>query len=127
MTPITSDKIIKAVLEQLNFNEQGLIPAIAQDVHSKEILMMAWQNKEAVTASLQEGAGIYYSRSRKKLWRKGESSGHLQKLISYRFDCDKDCVVMLVEQTGPACHTNRRSCFFYEVQKNNIEIIIDHG
>ena len=122
--PVT---IIDQVIDKLTFNEQGLIPAIAQDIHSKDILMMAWQNAEAVRASLTEGAGIYYSRSRQALWRKGESSGHLQKLISYRFDCDMDCVIMFVEQTGPACHTNRRSCFFYEVQPQGIEIILDYA
>lgn len=124
MFPI-SDSIINTLLGQLKFNADGLIPAIAQDVHSKEILMMAWQNPEAIRASLTEGAGIYYSRSRQALWRKGEISGHLQKLVSFRFDCDQDAIVMLVEQTGPACHTKRRSCFYNEVQTNNIEIIID--
>ena len=86
---------------------------------------MAWQNKDAIRATLKEQVGVYYSRSRQTLWRKGDTSGHHQKLISFRFDCDKDCVVMLVQQTGYACHTNRRSCFYHEVKPNSIDIIID--
>ncbi|MFT6072192.1 MAG: phosphoribosyl-AMP cyclohydrolase [Alphaproteobacteria bacterium] len=123
--PQISPDTINAVLEQLKFNADGLVPAIAQDADSLEILMMAWQNKEAVRASLTEQAGIYFSRSRQQLWRKGESSGNMQQLIAYRFDCDKDCVVMLVKQTGAACHTNRRTCFFNEVQSDKISIIFE--
>jgi phosphoribosyl-AMP cyclohydrolase len=122
-----SDTLIDTVLGQLRFNEQGLIPAIAQDVGTLEVLMMAWQNADAVRATLTEGIGVYYSRSRQSLWRKGETSGHTQKLIAFRFDCDKDCVIMLVEQTGAACHTNRRSCFYHEVKHNTIDIILDNA
>lgn len=122
-----SDTLIETVLGQLRFNEQGLIPAIAQDAGTLEVLMMAWQNADAVRATLTEGIGIYYSRSRQSLWRKGETSGHTQKLVAFRFDCDKDCVIMLVEQTGVACHTNRRSCFYHEVKNNTIDIIIDNA
>jgi phosphoribosyl-AMP cyclohydrolase len=124
---IISDIIIDTVLEQLHFNEQGLIPAIAQDANTLEILMMAWQNRDAVRATLREQIGVYYSRSRQALWRKGETSGHTQKLVAFRFDCDKDCVVMLVNQTGSACHTNRRSCFYTQVTPSGTEIIIDNA
>ncbi len=119
--------LIDTILEQLHFNEQGLIPAIAQDAHTLEVLMMAWQNSDAIRATLTEQIGVYYSRSRQSLWRKGETSGHTQKLIAFRFDCDKDCIIMLVEQTGKACHTNRRSCFYHQVTHNGIEIIYDNA
>lgn len=122
-----SDTLIDTVIEQLHFNEQGLIPAIAQDANSLEVLMMAWQNADAIRATLREQIGVYYSRSRQSLWRKGETSGHTQKLVAFRFDCDKDCVVMMVEQTGAACHTNRRSCFYTQVTANGIEIILDNA
>ncbi len=122
-----SDTLIETVLGQLRFNEQGLIPAIAQDANTLEVLMMAWQNADAVRATLREHIGVYYSRSRQSLWRKGETSGHTQKLVAFRFDCDKDCVIMLVEQTGTACHTNRRSCFYHEVKDNTIDIILDNA
>lgn len=124
MTTI-SDDVIDSVLEQLHFNEQGLIPAIAQDAESMEILMMAWQNKDAIRATLKEQMGVYYSRSRQSLWRKGDTSGHIQKLVAFRFDCDKDCVMMLVKQTGCACHTNRRTCFYHQVTDTGIDIIVD--
>jgi len=117
------NSVIDTLIDQLTFNSDGLIPAIAQDADSLEILMMAWQNKEAIRASLTENAGIYYSRSRQKLWRKGETSGNMQQLIAMRFDCDKDCILMLVKQVGAACHTNRRNCFYHEVHEHGIEII----
>jgi phosphoribosyl-AMP cyclohydrolase len=96
-----------------------------KDFDTLEVLMMAWQNKDAIRASLTEQAGIYFSRSRQKLWRKGETSGNMQRLISFRFDCDKDCILMLVKQTGPACHTNRKNCFYNEVQSDGVHIIFD--
>ena len=100
----------------LVYNDAGLIPAIAQDAASGEVLMMAWMNAEAVTKTLETGRVTYWSRSRKAFWVKGESSGHVQELIAFRVDCDRDCVLVSVNQTGPACHTNRRSCFYTEVQ-----------
>lgn len=118
-----SEKIINELLERLNFNEDGLIPAIAQDIHSKDVLMMAWMNKDSITATLLEGYAIYWSRSRQKLWRKGETSGHLSKLVSFRYDCDADTILLLIEQTGPACHTNRPNCFYNEVKENEIIIL----
>ena len=98
-------------VEELAFNRDGLIPAIAQDANSKEVLMMAWMNAEAVKLTLQTGRVTYWSRSRQAMWVKGETSGHIQKLVEFRIDCDRDCLLLLIDQTGPACHTNRRSCF----------------
>ncbi|WP_372886777.1 phosphoribosyl-AMP cyclohydrolase [Shimia sp.] len=101
---------------ELKFNEAGLIPAIAQDADSHEVLMMAWMNADAIARTLASGRVTYWSRSRQAFWVKGESSGHHQELVDFRFDCDKDCLLVLVRQTGPACHTNRRSCFFSAVR-----------
>lgn len=100
----------------LSYNEAGLIPAIAQDADSGEVLMMAWMNAESVARTLETGRVTYWSRSRQSFWVKGESSGHLQELVELRVDCDRDCLLVLVNQTGPACHTNRRSCFYTAVR-----------
>ncbi|MDP0928801.1 phosphoribosyl-AMP cyclohydrolase [Paracoccus onubensis] len=101
----------------LKYDVNGLIPAIAQDAESHEVLMMAWMNAEAVAQTLQTGRVTYWSRSRKSFWIKGESSGHVQELVELRVDCDRDCLLVLVRQTGPACHTNRRSCFYTAVRE----------
>lgn len=98
--------------ETLRFNEAGQIPAIAQDHASGEVLMMAWMNAASLAETLETGRVVYWSRSRAALWRKGETSGHVQRLVELRVDCDRDCLLLLVEQTGPACHTNRRTCFY---------------
>ncbi len=98
--------------QSLRFDAQGLIPAIAQDARSGEVLMLAWMNAEAVRRTLETGRVTYWSRSRAAFWVKGETSGHTQKLVEMRLDCDRDCLLLLIEQVGPACHTNRRSCFF---------------
>lgn len=100
----------------LKYNEAGLIPAIAQDATSGEVLMMAWMNVEAVEKTLETGRVTYWSRSRQSFWIKGESSGHVQELVEFRFDCDRDCLLMRVNQTGAACHTNRRTCFYTAVE-----------
>lgn len=100
----------------LVYNDAGLIPAIAQDAVSGEVLMMAWMTAEAVAKTLETGRVTYWSRSRQAFWVKGESSGHVQELVALRVDCDRDCLLVTVNQTGPACHTNRRSCFYTEVQ-----------
>lgn len=106
------DDIAKAAA-QVNWNDQGLVPAIAQDWRSGEVLMLAWMNREALELTLREGRAIYWSRSRGALWRKGESSGHVQQLKELRLDCDADAVLMKVDQVGDiACHTGRRSCFY---------------
>jgi phosphoribosyl-AMP cyclohydrolase len=96
----------------LIYNDAGLIPVIAQDDGTGEVLMMAWMNAAALTRTLETGRVTYWSRSRQSFWVKGESSGHLQELIDLRVDCDRDCLLVRVRQTGPACHTNRRSCFY---------------
>ncbi|WP_371223979.1 phosphoribosyl-AMP cyclohydrolase [Roseovarius sp. 2305UL8-3] len=102
--------------DSLTYDDRGLIPAIAQDHATGEVLMMAWMNAEAVTRTLETGRVTYWSRSRQAFWIKGETSGHVQKLIEMRVDCDRDCLLMRIEQTGAACHTNRRSCFYTGIQ-----------
>ncbi len=115
-----SSDVIASVLDQLAFNEAGLIPAIAQQHDTGEVLMVAWMNRDAVAETLETGTVCYWSRSRGKLWRKGESSGQTQKLIEFRWDCDNDTVLLHVDQTGVACHTGRRNCFFYAVRDGEI-------
>jgi phosphoribosyl-AMP cyclohydrolase len=100
----------------LVYDARGLIPAIAQDHASGEVLMMAWMNAEAVARTLESGRVTYWSRSRAAFWVKGETSGHVQRLVELRVDCDRDCLLVLVEQAGPACHTNRRTCFYTGVR-----------
>jgi phosphoribosyl-AMP cyclohydrolase len=100
----------------LLFNEAGLVPVIAQDDVSGEVLMMAWMNVDALKRTLDTGRVTYWSRSRQAFWIKGESSGHVQELVDLRVDCDRDCLLVRVRQTGPACHTNRRSCFYTAVR-----------
>ena len=101
----------------LKYDANGLIPAIAQDHASGDVLMLAWMNAEAVAQTLATGRVTYWSRSRAAFWVKGETSGHVQKLVEMRVDCDRDCLLVLVDQTGPACHTNRRSCFYTAVRE----------
>ena len=101
-----------ALLTALAFNDEGLVPAIAQQHDSGEVLMLAWMNREAIEQTLASGAACYWSRSRGRLWRKGETSGQTQRLVEIRLDCDGDTVLLLVDQTGVACHTGRRNCFF---------------
>jgi phosphoribosyl-AMP cyclohydrolase len=103
---------IESALAEIKFGADGLVPAIAQQHDTGEILMMAWMNRDAVRASLAEGRACYWSRSRARLWRKGETSGQVQLLRELRLDCDGDAVLLLVDQQGVACHTGRRSCFF---------------
>ncbi|MEX0277318.1 MAG: phosphoribosyl-AMP cyclohydrolase [Ruegeria sp.] len=103
-------------LSTLKFNDAGLIPAIAQQVGSGEVLMMAWMNAQAIEKTLETGRVTYWSRSRKSFWIKGETSGHVQDLVDLRVDCDRDCILVVVRQTGAACHTNRRSCFYTAIR-----------
>jgi phosphoribosyl-AMP cyclohydrolase len=103
---------IDTALDAIQFGDDGLIPAIAQQYDSGEVLMLAWMNREAVRATLAEGRACYWSRSRGRLWRKGETSGQVQRLHELRLDCDNDSLLLLVDQTGVACHTGRRNCFF---------------
>ncbi len=103
---------IERALGEIKFGPDGLVPAIAQQHDTGEVLMMAWMNQEAVKLTLAEGRACYWSRSRQALWRKGETSGQVQRLVELRLDCDGDAVLLLVDQEGVACHTGRRSCFF---------------
>lgn len=119
-TSFTLDEII----EQLAFNEHGLIPAITQDATSKDVLMFAWMNKEALEKTLQTGRVTYWSRSREQLWIKGETSGHTQALISMSIDCDGDAILCQVNQTGAACHTGRRDCFYLKVDAEKNKVFI---
>jgi phosphoribosyl-AMP cyclohydrolase len=99
-------------LDELRFDERGLIPVIAQDAEDGKVLMMAWANREALERTLEEGRMVYWSRSRAELWRKGDTSGHVQHLQELRVDCDADVVLATIHQEGAACHTGERSCFF---------------
>ena len=110
--------------ETLRWDDRGLIPAIAQDAATEEVLMVAWMNREALAETLATGRVCYWSRSRARLWRKGESSGHVQRLADLRVDCDRDVLLLRVAQTGPACHTDRRSCFYTAVRDGEeVEIL----
>ena len=111
---------IGRLLDQLTFNNEGLIPAIAQQFDSGEVLMLAWMSPESIEATLKEERVVYWSRSRRKLWRKGETSGHVQTLKEFRWDCDNDTILLQVDQSGVACHTGRRNCFFNSVRDGNI-------
>ena len=127
---LTEDKLNR-LLSELSFDANGLIPAIAQQFDSGEVLMMAWMNKQAVKATLTENRGVYWSRSRNSLWRKGESSGQIQRLKEFRWDCDRDTILLLVDQTGVACHTGRRNCFYFAIRGDEVttisDVIIDPG
>jgi phosphoribosyl-AMP cyclohydrolase len=101
----------------LKFDAAGLIPAVAQDAASGDVLMVAWMNAASIAQTLEEGRVVYWSRSRQAFWRKGDTSGHVQRLVEMRVDCDRDCLLLLVDQTGPACHTGARSCFFTAVRE----------
>ncbi|WP_114689151.1 phosphoribosyl-AMP cyclohydrolase [Polynucleobacter necessarius] len=103
----------QALLEAVTWNEQGLVPVVAQEVGSKDVLMMAWMNRDALLETLRLGEAVYWTRSRQKLWHKGEESGHTQKVKEIRLDCDGDTILLLVEQKdGIACHTGEHGCFF---------------
>jgi phosphoribosyl-AMP cyclohydrolase len=116
---------IESALTEIKFGADGLVPAIAQQHDTGEILMMAWMNRDAVRASLTEGRACYWSRSRARLWRKGETSGQVQLLRELRLDCDGDAVLLLVDQQGVACHTGRRSCFFRAWQNGAWAVIAE--
>jgi phosphoribosyl-AMP cyclohydrolase len=112
-------------LDAILFDDAGLVPVIAQQHDTAEVLMVAWMNKEAVTETLATGQVCYWSRSRQRLWRKGEQSGQRQRLLELRLDCDGDCLLALVDQTGVACHTGRRTCFFRAFRGTELETIVD--
>ncbi len=116
----TPQATIDQAIDAINFNDDGLVPAIAQQFDTGEVLMMAWMNRASVTETLQTGQVCYWSRSRGKLWRKGETSGQVQALKEFRWDCDNDTLLLQVDQTGVACHTGRRNCFFNAVRDGKI-------
>jgi phosphoribosyl-AMP cyclohydrolase len=113
------------VLASLKLNSDGLIPAIAQQHDTGEVLMMAWMNREALTETLATGRVCFWSRSRQALWRKGESSGQVQHLKEARLDCDGDTLLLLVDQSGPACHTGRKSCFYNAIRGDRVEVVTE--
>ena len=112
------------LLDMLRFDAAGLIPAIAQQHDSGEVLMLAWMNRESIEKSLRTGQVCYWSRSRRAFWRKGETSGQVQRLVEMRLDCDGDTLLLLVDQSGVACHTGRRSCFYRASHDGAVEIIL---
>ena len=106
-------------LDDISFNDDGLIPVIAQDAESGKVLMLAWMNRESLQLTAEKGEAVYWSRSRQKLWHKGEESGHVQTVVELRFDCDEDVILLKVKQKGGiACHTGRESCFYRQLQNN---------
>ena len=119
----TASTSAAAALNLIRFDANGLVPAIAQQHDTGEVLMMAWMNRDAVRETLETGRVCYWSRSRGRLWRKGESSGQVQTLHDFRVDCDGDTILLLVDQVGVACHTGRRNCFFHSVREGASEII----
>ncbi|MGE0096007.1 MAG: phosphoribosyl-AMP cyclohydrolase [Alphaproteobacteria bacterium] len=121
----TSDETIGVVLGELTFDSQGLVPAIAQQHDTGEVLTLAWMNRDAIAETLKSGQTCYWSRSRQKLWRKGESSGQIQRLVEFRYDCDNDAVLLMVDQKGVACHTGRRTCFFRAVRGGKVETVAE--
>jgi phosphoribosyl-AMP cyclohydrolase len=110
------------VLDALAYTADGLIPVITQRHDTAEVVMFAWMNREALEETLATGRVCYYSRARKRLWRKGEESGNVQRLVSLRIDCDGDVLLLAVDQTGPACHTGRRSCFYLQVDRDRVVV-----
>ena len=108
---------MKKIIKKLKFDQNGLIPAIAQDEKTGEVLMMAFMNEESLNLTISTGYATYYSRSRKSLWKKGDTSGHLQEVISITADCDFDCILLKVKQVGAACHTGKMSCFFNKISE----------
>jgi len=128
-----SESVIRAVpfeahqpiLDSIKYNADGLVPAIAQQHDTSEVLMMAWMNRESISETLASNRVCYWSRSRSKLWRKGESSGQVQSLIDFRWDCDGDTLLLLVDQKGVACHTGRRNCFFNAIRDGEVKVIAE--
>lgn len=123
-SPIPEEIIAKSLAE-MKFSDNGLIPAIAQQGGDGEILMMAWMNEDAIRETLTTGQVCYWSRSRQSLWRKGETSGQVQILQHFRYDCDRDTILLIVDQKGVACHTGRRSCFYHEITPDGLKITQD--
>ncbi len=116
-------EVATQIIADLRFDRDGLVPAIAQSAETGDVLMLAYMNADAVRETLESGRVCYWSRSRQALWRKGKSSGHVQKLIELRYDCDTDALLLRVAQTGPACHTDRPNCFYRAVRDGQIIVI----
>lgn len=116
---ITSS-LLQQEIFNLKYNKEGLIPAIAQQHDTGEVLMMAWMNQPSIEESLKTNRVCYWSRSRQRYWRKGEESGQIQNLKAMRFDCDSDTILLMVDQIGPACHTGRKTCFYKLAQGDNV-------
>lgn len=110
---------MQEILSKLKFNQDGLIPVIAQEINTKEILMQAWMNLESLKITIDSGYATYYSRSRQELWQKGKTSGNMQEVVRITTDCDYDCILLEVLQTGNACHTGAKNCFFNKIIKEN--------
>lgn len=123
--PAGTTAALADVLAALRFNADGLVPAIAQQHDTGEVLMMAWMNREALAETLATGRVCYWSRSRRGLWRKGETSGQVQSLVSLAIDCDGDTLLLKVDQQGPACHTGRRHCFYNRVDGDHVTVDSD--
>ncbi len=113
------------LVDAIVFDDAGLVPAVVQQHDTGEVLMLAWMNREAVEATLAKGQTHFYSRSRKALWRKGETSGQTQRVVEVRLDCDGDALLLAVDQTGVACHTGRRSCWFHTVRDGAIQVMME--
>ncbi|HWP01591.1 MAG TPA: phosphoribosyl-AMP cyclohydrolase [Methylococcus sp.] len=112
-------------LDEVRWNEEGLVPVVTQEAATGQVLMMAWMNREALASTVQEGHAVYWSRSRRRLWRKGEESGHRQKVLEIRLDCDEDAILLRVEQIGGiACHTGRHHCF-YRVLRDGRWVVVE--
>ena len=109
--------VSKSLMETIHFNDEGLVPAVAQDRKTGDVLMLAYMNRESLRKTLESGNATYWSRSRQKLWMKGETSGHIQKVDSILIDCDEDTLILFINQTGPACHTGKRTCFHRTLAK----------
>ena len=116
---------LNTVLHALKFNPDGLLPCIAQQKDDGQVLMLAWMNREAIDKTLTEGFVHYWSRSRQRLWKKGERSGQVQRLVELRVDCDGDALLAVVKQQGPACHTGRPNCFFYSIQPDQHHVLVN--
>lgn len=123
--PAGTTVVLADMLTALRFNADGLIPAIAQQHDTGEVLMLAWMNREALAETLHTGRVCYWSRSRQGLWRKGETSGQVQRLVSMAVDCDGDTLLLKVDQQGPACHTGRRNCFYNHIEGDKVTIDTD--
>jgi len=120
---VGTQRPLTELLAALRWNGDGLVPAVAQDARSRDVLMVAWMSRESLEETLATGRVCYWSRSRARLWRKGEESGHVQRLVELRTNCDGAAILALVDQTGPACHTNRQSCFYLKVEGNDVVVV----